>query len=361
MAKILFVAVSQSMAELAQRVSAEMGAGVNVVVSKVKDVSQTIKNYPDACVYISRGGTAAALQKTTGLAVIELSASIDELLEAIGELIVAGIKKIALASHPGLIGNTRHEFHIAGVEILKRPVSQENIEDLVGQFVSQGVEGIVGGKEVVEAAQKRGLTAVILESGPSSVKKAIVEAINIVAVQENQQQREKERKKQIQEYSSQLYAALQQAAAAVEQLSASSQELAATSRQTAGVAEEAYLEVENTTKILDAIRHVAQQTNLLGLNAAIEAARAGEAGRGFSVVAQEVRKLSDESNHSVRDIAAMLNKFRHSVEQVAKNVRQSNGITQEQARANQEIAQMIDHLKEAAGKLIRMIEDRQDN
>lgn len=73
-------------------------------------------------------------------------------------------------------------------------------------------------------------------------------------------------------------------------------------------------------EILSVINEIADQTNLLALNAAIEAARAGEAGRGFSIVADEIRKLSEKTTKAVDEISDMTNKIKESSKKVVETV-----------------------------------------
>ncbi len=75
---------------------------------------------------------------------------------------------------------------------------------------------------------------------------------------------------------------------------------------------------EEINNIVGIISGIAEQTNLLALNAAIEAARAGEYGRGFSVVAEEVRKLAEESGHSSRQIAELVSKIQADMHQAVQ-------------------------------------------
>lgn len=116
--------------------------------------------------------------------------------------------------------------------------------------------------------------------------------------------------------------------------------------------------VEETDEIISFIKFIANQSNLLGLNASIEAARAGEQGKGFGVVAEEIRKLSQNSTQSITRIEEVLNYLKKTSGKMLQEVKSIESISEKQATALTDvyaeikrITSTIQQLKEQAEKL----------
>lgn len=166
--------------------------------------------------------------------------------------------------------------------------------------------------------------------------------------------RDKESKTFLQKCSVDVATSLEKAATSIQQLLASSQQLATSSQTATAVTNDVNQGIKDTYDILQFIQQVANQTNLLGLNAAIEAARAGEHGRGFAVVAEEIRKLSNDSKNSTTSINNILTKLCTSINVVTKVSLENNLVAQEQASAIHDIAAMIEDIHRIGLDLVQV-------
>ncbi len=113
-------------------------------------------------------------------------------------------------------------------------------------------------------------------------------------------------------------------------------------------------EAKNVTSVIDVIRGVAEQTNLLALNAAIEAARAGEQGRGFAVVADEVRTLASRTQQSTTDIHGMLSKLQQGVQHAVDAMGSSAAMTAEAVTSANEAGQSLTGIGSAVKQIADM-------
>jgi methyl-accepting chemotaxis protein len=124
--------------------------------------------------------------------------------------------------------------------------------------------------------------------------------------------------------------------------------------QAATVIQELEHESRNIGSVLDVIKSIAEQTNLLALNAAIEAARAGEQGRGFAVVADEVRTLAGRTQDSTQEIEEMISKLQAGADNAVKVMARGNEMTQSGVERAASAGQALDKINTAMSQITEM-------
>lgn len=151
--------------------------------------------------------------------------------------------------------------------------------------------------------------------------------------------------------------------AGMQELTGQASEVAATTEELGVLSKRLIESAQQTDEIIQFIRNVAGQTNLLGLNAAIEAARVGEMGRGFSVVAEEVRKLAVASADSVKSISASIRQIQDVIATLSqravdidKNVHGQYSTIQEMAHSSEDLAAVANKLAQTAQQLYELTE-----
>ena len=154
-----------------------------------------------------------------------------------------------------------------------------------------------------------------------------------------------------------LITSLSHIEAVINQISSGVQEIASMNNEILSESITANDMTNDTDSIVTFIKGVSSQTNLLGLNASIEAARAGDYGKGFNIVAQEIRKLSKSSNESLGEIEHVVKNISTSIEKINSKVSNMDGISSTQSSALQDVASSIEKLNSTAKLLAKFADE----
>lgn len=256
-----------------------------------KTLSSTFEHISNVTARIAQGDFTGRVQESGGLGDISrtFNSMTDKLKKILGD--VSSISRQVMNTSNGL-NERHHELNAVMAQVAQSSgelaVGASQIsEDVSGMMDSiQDIEQKVGNytNSAQEMNQVAGQTLKLVESGRDSVEKQ-TEGM----------------KRNIQ--------ATQEVAQRIEKLSQSA---------------------KGITLITKAISELAEQTNLLSLNASIEAARAGEHGRGFAVVANEVRKLAEESTTSTQKVFELVKSIEHDVRQATLSIHTNEEVVREQ-------------------------------
>ncbi|KAB2953468.1 hypothetical protein F9B85_06075 [Heliorestis acidaminivorans] len=158
-------------------------------------------------------------------------------------------------------------------------------------------------------------------------------------------------RKEILKLSENLNENIMNISSSMKELTSTSEEVLQTELEFTNAVQDIEKNLKEITKTLQFINKISSQTKMLGINASIEAARVGEAGKGFSVVAEEIRKLSEESLRTANTIKDITEKTNIVLSKITEKSTNALDSTNKQASSAQEINENIQGIVEISGKL----------
>lgn len=221
-------------------------------------------------------------------------------------------------------------------------------QDLVGKPFSESdaVKTAMGTNKPVQSICPKEVYGVEFNSSAVPVKNKKGEIIGAIGIAISLENREK-----LVNLSESVAAMTQQASSTVQELASSAGQMASQQNLLRELGKEVADQVNKTQEVLSFVKGIAKTSNLLGLNASIEASRAGESGRGFSVVASEMRKMAVNSSESIKDIENTLLTIKEKTDEMLNKIVETTTVIEEQSSATEEISATMQELSTSTDNL----------
>lgn len=349
-ARVLAVMKAGNQAEALQIIETEQNPLADQMTQALLALGQVNRDGADA----SAEESQATYESSKNLAIISILAALSItaiLATSITRSIVTPLQQAVEATETIASGNLTQQIRFDGKDepaqlLASLAMMQDNLRGTITQIGNSSVQLASAGEELSSVAEDSSRN---LQKQNDEIQQAASAVTEMSAAVDEVARNAVSTAEASNESSRLAHEGRDKVTHTVSALKAMTDEFTRTSALIGGLAEQS----QDIGKVLDVIRAIAEQTNLLALNAAIEAARAGEAGRGFAVVADEVRALAHRTQVSTQEIEQMISKVQGGTQAAVDSMRgsvqhagQTLGVAEEAGKALEQIYQTAGQISE---------------